>query len=77
MYKYPTNKAVCLTILNYSDLLNKIIPFFKKYPILGVKNLDFQDWCTISKLIEDKQHLTNEGMETIKKIKSGMNTGRK
>nr|ATI20314.1 LAGLIDADG endonuclease [Juglanconis sp.] len=29
------------------DLTDKIIPFFKKYPILGIKLKDFMDFCTV------------------------------
>lgn len=60
-----------------SDITAKIIPFFKKYPIVGVKALDFSDFCKASKLIKDKAHLTEPGLENIRLIKAGMNRGRK
>ena len=59
-----------------SDILNKIIPFLKKYPILGMKALDFDDWCKVAELMKNKIHLTAEGLEEIRKIKAGMNRGR-
>lgn len=68
---------VTLVIGNLSELNNKIIPFFNKYPILGVKYLDYLDWCKISNLVASDSHKTNEGIEEIRKIKSEMNTGRK
>ena len=58
------------------DLTEKIIPFFKKYPILGNKAQDFSDWCKVAILMQNQIHLTKEGLEQIRKIKSGMNTGR-
>ena len=61
----------------FSDITEKIIPFYKKYPIVGVKVLDFNDFGKIAEMIKDKKHLTKEGLEEIKKIKSRMNTGRK
>jgi len=30
-------------ISKFSDIENKIIPLFKNYPIIGVKNKDFED----------------------------------
>lgn len=54
----------------------KVIPFFQKYPILGVKSLDFKDWCQVANLINNKAHLTKEGFKNIRKIKAGMNNGR-
>lgn len=62
---------------NFSDLSNKIIPFFDKYPLFGVKFLNYQDWCKIAELISQGAHLTAEGLEKIKLIKLGMNTVRK
>jgi len=55
------------------DIETKIVPFFQKYPIQGVKSLDFQDFCKVVELIKEKRHLTKEGLEQISKIKTGMN----
>ena len=59
------------------DITEKIIPFFKKYPIVGLKALDFVDWCEAAELIEKGAHLTVEGLEKIKTVKAKMNRGRK
>jgi hypothetical protein len=64
------------TVSSLSDLVNKIIPFFEKYPLQGSKRLDFIDFCKIANLMKEKRHLTMEGLEDIRKIKFGMNTGR-
>jgi hypothetical protein len=58
------------------DILQIIIPFFKKYPIQGIKKLDFQDFCLVAELMKEKKHLTSEGLSLIKKIKSTMNSRR-
>ena len=63
-------------IYSINDLLNKIIPFFNKNPLLGNKLLDYQDFCKIAYLIRDKAHLTEKGVNEIRKIKIKMNTGR-
>ena len=73
-----TNEDICdFKVLIFKDITNKIIPFFQKYPILGIKALDFADWCKVAELMQNKVHLTKEGIDEIKKIKSRMNTGRK
>ena len=59
-----------------SDIQDKIIPFFTKYPIHGVKALDFADWRKVAELINEKKHLTKEGLNKIKQIKARMNRGR-
>ena len=75
-YIYDTEYTSLLQIKNYSDIQNKIIPFFNKYPILGVKSLDFDDFKNVWILIKNKEHLTIKGLEIIRQIKAGMNKGR-
>ena len=60
----------------FSDVFNKIIPFFQEYPIIGVKNLDYLEFCKVAKLMKEGCHLTEEGLNEIKLIKNGMNKGR-
>ena len=60
----------------FSDLYGKILPFFRKHPIRGVKLKDFEDWCKVADLMVVKSHLTLEGLEQILKIKAGMNRKR-
>lgn len=76
IYKYPDKLAVSLTILKFSDINEKIIPFFNKHPIDGVKLNDYLDWCKINQLMNNGLHLTKQGLNIIQKIKSGMNKGR-
>ena len=64
-------------ITKFLDLTDKIIPFFQKYPVQGVKHLDFLDFVKVAEIIKEKGHLTEEGLSKIRKIKKGMNTGRK
>jgi LAGLIDADG endonuclease len=70
------NPVVIIVISKISDINQKIIPFFNQFPICGIKTLDYLDWCKVAKLITNKSHLTNEGLEEIRKIKSGMNANR-
>ena len=61
----------------FSDILNNIIPFFKQYPVLGVKAEDFEDWCKVADIIKAGNHLTSSGLAEISQIKKGMNRGRR
>nr|YP_009240557.1 LAGLIDADG endonuclease [Pyronema omphalodes]AMO66529.1 LAGLIDADG endonuclease [Pyronema omphalodes] len=58
------------------DICTKVIPFFDKYCIEGVKALDYADFKKAVEIVYAKGHLTEEGLEAIRKIKAGMNTGR-
>ena len=67
---------LCLTITKISIITKIIIPLFNKYPLLGVKYLDYLDWCKIANLMSGGKHLTNEGSKLIKEIKFGINSCR-
>jgi len=74
---YISEKSVTLQITKISDIVDTIIPFFEKYPILGVKSLDFADFQTVAKIVVAKEHLTPEGFKEILEIKSNMNQNRR
>lgn len=71
--KYP---AVTLVITKFTTISEQIIPFFESYPLVGVKKNDYLDWCSVARLMSNKAHLTKEGVNLIRTIKSGMNSGR-
>ena len=64
------------TVVKQEDLVLKIIPFFDKYKIVGVKLQDYIDFKKVAELIRTKDHLTTSGLKKIKEIKEGMNKGR-
>ena len=67
--KYP---AVCLVIVKFSIITDKIIPFFELYPLTGQKLVDYLEWCKIAKLMMKGSHLTIEGLNLIRDIKDKM-----
>ena len=75
IYKHSLN-AVVYRVSKTSNLNEKVIPFFIKYPVLGIKALDFKDFCSLAELISNKAHYTEEGLEKIISIKANMNTRR-
>ena len=76
IYKYGGKSAVSLTIVDFTDITNIIVPFFNKNAIIGIKLYDYLDWCKIHSLMINRAHLTVEGINSIREIKSGMNIGR-
>jgi len=68
--------GVTFVTYKFSDIRDKIIPFFQNYPLHGIKSKDYSDFCLIAKLMENKSHLTLDGIKKIKSLKSGMNRGR-
>lgn len=73
---FKNEEKVNFLVQRYSDITDKIIPFFKKYPIRGEKYKDFADFCQVAELMKTKIHLTSEGFDKICSIKHGMNRGR-
>ena len=75
-------------VKKFADIQSKISPFFNKYPIQGVKNLDYLDFCKAAELMKNKArargpcktqglaHLTKEGLDLIRQIKANINKGR-
>lgn len=75
-YIQRSKNACIYRVTNVPNLTENIIPVFKKYPIYGEKSKDFFDFCKVLEMIALKKHLTSEGLEQIRIIKTGMNTGR-
>ncbi len=62
------------TVSSHKDILTKVIPFFKKYPLESAsKQKSFKAFCKVASLIEKKQHLTEAGILKIRELKSHMN----
>ena len=72
--KSQSGSGVVFIVRKFTDISDKILPFFKYHTIKGIKSVDFKDWCRVVELIRSKAHLTEEGVEKIREIKSGMNT---
>ena len=68
-----SRSAVYFVVTKFQDITDKIIPFFDKYTIKGVKASDYSDFKKVAMLITKKAHLTDKGISEIKLIKSNMN----
>jgi len=60
-------------VVKFSDITDKIIPFFDKHSIQGKKSLDFADFKKAADIIKRKDHLTPQGLQQILEIKTKMN----
>lgn len=72
---YVNERSVDFFITKFNDITDKLIPLFLKYPIQGVKYLNYLDFVKVAEL-KKKGKLTVNGIKLIRKIKSGMNFGR-
>jgi len=62
--------------LSLRDVVSKTPRIFDKHYLQSTKLYDFKDFRLAADLIEKKEHLTIKGLEKMREIKSGMNTGR-
>ena len=63
---------------NFNAIWEKVIPFFRKYNFLSAKKKrDFSKFCEIAKIMKNGEHLEEEGIREILKIRRDMNDGGK
>jgi hypothetical protein len=70
------NCAGNFSVESLTDIITKIISFFNKYPLVGVKAKNYLDFKEIAELMKEGAHLTPLGFEKIKQIKLRMNRAR-
>lgn len=62
------------TVNSQKDIFEKVIPFFKNNELQSVsKKKSFTFFCQIADLVKSGKHLTEIGVEQIRKLKSQMN----
>lgn len=55
--------------------MNVIIPHFDKYPLITKKHEDYILFREVVMIMHKKEHLTNEGIQTIVNIRATLNKG--
>lgn len=67
------NRSVCEFIVTKIDhIVDHIIPFFEKHPLVGSKHLNFLDFKSAASIIKNKEHLNEDGvgLEKILQLKN-------
>ena len=67
-----TKRSICEFVVAKIDLiLNYVIPFFEKHPILGSKHLIYLDFKSAAYIIKNKEHLNADkvGLNQIMQLK--------
>ena len=57
-------------VRNFKDINEKIIPFFKVNQLLTSKRKDFELFCKVIEMIKNRQHLTLQGLNQIRRLKN-------
>jgi hypothetical protein len=61
-------------VRGHENLLHKILPFFEKHQLKTKKRVDFAKFRKVVLLMEKREHLTLDGLEKIRQIKTTMNS---
>lgn len=75
--RYGWRPHIKYAVKSHKDLVEKIIPFFRKYPLQSKKSKDFELFCEAAMLFRKKEHLSVEGIIKLRDIQSRMNLRRK
>lgn len=65
------------SIRKLSDIRDKLVPFFRKYPLQGKKAKDFALFCqALEEVFEKREHLSKKGINRLGEIRRFMNKRR-
>jgi len=68
-----SDKTLKFEVRSITDLIQKIIPHFQKYPLLSGKRKDFELFRKICKMVQKRKHLEKEGLRRIVQLAYQMN----
>ena len=68
-----SDKTVKFEVRNVRDLVEKVLPHFKAYPLMSSKQADFKRFARICELVSDDRHLELGGFEEIVRLAMEMN----
>jgi hypothetical protein len=68
-----SDKTLKYEVRTVHDLVEKVIPHFRTYPLLSNKQHDVELFAAICAAIHHGEHLTREGLRTIVELAMGMN----
>ena len=63
----------CFRVRGHENLKFRVVPFFEKHKLKTRKGVDFLKFRKVIQIMDRQEHLTQEGLEQIRKIKSSMN----
>ena len=68
-----SDKTLKFEIRNVSELVAKVLPHFKAFPLMSSKQADFERFARICELVNGDRHLELEGLEEIVRLAMEMN----
>ena len=72
-----SDRTIKYEVRSIPELIQKIIPHFKSYPLISSKRADFEKFAQIVFRMNEKDHLTEKGFREIASIAEGLNSSAK
>ncbi len=73
MREGKTDDTIKYEVRRLDDLLEKVLPHFKKYPLLSEKNQDVEKLKRVCDIMKRNEHITPRGIKKILPIAFSMN----
>ena len=70
-----TDKTLVFVVRRRQELLERVIPFFERQPLLSSKQEDFERFSSIVRRMATGEHLREEGFAALKAVALRMNGG--
>jgi hypothetical protein len=70
-----TDRVLVYVVRRREDLMEHVIPFFERSPLLSPKQVEFERFATIVKAMAAGRHRTSVGFSTLLEIALAMNRG--
>ena len=68
-----SDKTLKFEIRNVGELVAKVLPHFRTYPLMSSKQADFERFARICELVSNARHLEREGFEEVVQLAMEMN----
>lgn len=68
-----SDKTLKYEVRSTPELVRNAISHFERYPIMSSKQHDFETFRDICKMMDNKEHLTKEGLQKILKLADNVN----
>jgi hypothetical protein len=72
---YSSDNISKYKVSNINELVDVILPHFKKHGLITQKRIDFEIFSEIINIIKNKEHLTIQGLQKIVNLKVTLNLG--
>ena len=72
-----SDKTLKYEVRSVRDLVEKVVPHFKEFPLISSKRKDFEKFAEICELMMKQEHLTERGFREVVKLALKVNLGGK